>query len=1423
MSKELVAGRSALKRTFREFFAKSIDDGRDTRSFLSFKKQKEAPVAPPWIFLFHGDECLGKTTAIDYCISIADETATDLKQTIAAVSIDWDDWEFARGSLPATRIELLDAVAQAFLDVKGEIATAFSGYKKLSDAYRKNSFRVEESLRSHQLDLVLGGSDGANLQQTIPEPPALSSLLSPKELELHENGESRLAELLVSAIAGASDEIPLLFSIDSYDRINPEAEEWFRREIIGKLAARQSHLTLLVAGGAGILRNFRNEFSEDALCAYNLADNTLTCKTISLIASKKRVKITEDQAAAMERATAGIPFLVNDLLFHLSTGEMELSSLIEDTVVAVQSAEELSGGILSRFFEHCSDTTTRERVCSYAMFSQYNPKALAEAWNIPFADVKHTLSDLERQVSFIRGHGMHHHLRRMLRDNLIQEAANGEKSALKNFFTTFSANSTRIFSELTTQLQTAIPSAEKRCHDQRYLSAIEQLISGLMWSSPTDALITLPGYYIELLHFNPAFARKMLTKIAEFRVLFSPANEKTFKQLISGIHLADKTNIFTRATVRKTEDELIEYIDGIAESMNDFQRALFYHLKGSVEYRKGNHSGTMELLDKSFSLLGNSSPEKGVLYEEYVLLGSAFILAGEHRNAIATFSNAVLIHADGFVSWYSMGIARIALNEYEGAANALSEAVKIDPVHTDAWYLLGLALIHEKNFEVALDALLKAAELSPERSEIWFEIGRVYLELSRQADAVTALRKVVLAQSDHCEAWVLLGNANSALGASDEAIEAYTNAIGLKPKQVEPLRALGEEYFKLEQYEEAVTSFKKAAAISKKDPVLWSLIAESYLGAGQFEDAITAGEKAIRIDETDARAWNAIGDAHLAGENTTEAVEAFLKATETDPDNADLWFKLGSIYNDTGDDDAAIAAFKKAVAFNPGLKEVWYTIGLAYENQEKYADAIAAFEKGIAAVPQNADCWLHKGGMHTMLEQFEDAFDSYTHVVDLAPDSIPGWFNRGASALTIGNARDAVSSFGKVVSLDPDNTEGWYQLGCSYKVLEEYQDAIRSFTEAANRDDRRTDIWFELGYANEMLGIFNEAVQAYERCADIDDSNALYPTKTGECRYAQAQYTEAHNAYMRAVELDPYNNETLFQLALTCHAQENYQEAVEHYNKLLEMDPERADAQFNLALAYHAIGDYTSTIETYLDYIKQWPENSAAWFNLGLAYHAAGHIDDAIATYKEATKVAPDNVEIWYHLGMALHSKEQFGDAIQAYRKVVQLNPEHIDAWFNLGLSYYIWQNFIDAVEAYREVVKHDPQHSTAWGNLAIACFAVDDFTGGLDAARHAFELTPEEPWIIGNMVLGTLFSGDSLQAQEYVDRLFHADPAGEIRSQIVAQIRLFSKKQPQITGTEMIIDRLENGVEEAVDLEGEAEDMVPEETSISVGETTIE
>lgn len=1394
MSKEIFAGRSVLKRSFKEFFVQSMDEGKDSRSFLSFRKQRDQKVPSPWIFFFHGDEGLGKSTAINLCLSVAEDSAAELKRSVKTVSIDWAEWNFFKGTLPQNRTELMDLLCEHFCSSNLGISGHFAAYRDLQKKLQKLRVTARDVIKNKELQEFLQAAQGGN---KIPDFSSnardLYPFLSKPDSELYYNAEQRLTSALIEGLVAASLEEPLIISVDSYNLLSADLDTWFRRDLLSKLFDQKNRVIVLLAGTTALLRNYRNDFPEECLYAVNFSDILLTRHSIATIATKRRISLKDTEIESIEEATAGIPLAINDLFIYAHHG-IEIGDLLSDTAFSDRySVALLSRSVLDRFLVRYDDVTIRERVFSLAMFSKFDAKALAEVWNIAYADVNNSINDLSKYVSFLKNKSLHALLRKELRLFLLAEAKQGTQSQLEPFFRNFSTICAITFKEQLAQLSTAIQAAEKRCNDSRYTTAIEQLITSMMWFSPEDAFAELPGYFVELLHFNRPFARYLLNLLAEFRTQFSPETEKLYTRFLAGLHLVDIKLFFTQTPFESEEQNLLEYLSSTIDQTNDFHRALTYHVLGENDLRKGNLTDAMEKFDHSFSLLGNAAPEKSFLNEEYILLGYAFNGAQDYRNAIAAFSNAVLIRADNFLPWYNMGLARIALNEYEGSINALSEAVKLDPHHADAWFCLGLSFAQDKMFDDAIDSFVKATEVAPERSEIWFELGKTHAILEHHSDAVKAFRKVVLSQPDNVEAYYLMGCSSSVQGSAEDAIDAFSKAIEHQPDNFAALTAKGSELFKLKNFGEAADTFELATAINQDDAALWSSIAEARYCAEEYDLAIAASNTATSLDPDLFSAWNIMGNAYNAQENLTDAIDAYKKAVVIEPDNADTWQKLGTIYNTLNNQSEAIEAFRKAVDFDPSLKEVWYTIGLAYEKQNLAAEAASAYEKGTKNSPENEECWFHKGSMHLILEEYDTAFDSFNHVVDLNMQSHDAWFFRGISSLKTGNSEEAVTSFSKAVELDKIDTESWFNMGQAFSEMTNHSEAIRCFTEAASCDGQRIDIWHQLGLSNQALSQFEDAIAAYKNALSISPDDSAIIFDLGLSHYALSHYDEARDAFREVIAVNDHHTDAIYNLALTCHAQGNYNEAVEHYSTVTSLDSNHAEAWYNLALCYHAIEIYDKAIETYLVCVGKWPDVGATWFNLGLAYHASQEYDKAIKSYKEATQLTPDQPAIWYHLGTSFHAKEQYGDAIQAYRKVLQLTPDHLDAWLNLGMAYYVWQNYDDAIEAYSNVTKRDATHFTAWINTSIAYFASRSYSKAFDAGMKAYELKPDSSWIIGNVLLAAHCKGDTQRVEELTEELLSLDATGEEISRTIYQLKNILRKHPGIENTDIVIDKLVN------------------------------
>jgi putative PEP-CTERM system TPR-repeat lipoprotein len=1384
MGKDVFVGRSILKRLFKEFFIRIFDEGKDSRSFLSFRKQRDQEFLSPRIMLFYGAGGSGKTSMIRQCSNAADGIATELKRQIKIINIDIEKMQLVDGKSIASEKDLMQALFECFSDKETSLGSYFHSFKDIDERYKSVFARTDEIMKEFwpQESFENTGEIGIDHQARLQE--WFKERISSADFEILENTESKLTDALIRGLIEASADLTILLVVDGYELLNPSLETWFRQNFLAKIFDHKNKIFAIISGDGNFTRNYRNFYPEEFIYPVCFNELPLSKRDISQIYSSDRISLSDSELDTIEQFSSGVPLAVSDFAGYLLQGR----TVAEITADSTQQNDPVSE-IVRRFFTLC-DSTSKSKIYHLAMVNQFNPKVLAELWNISFSDISSNLNELSREFPFIQNKRLHGSVRMIVRENLMHEIAKGNESPMTEFFKEFSEVNLQIFNEQLEQLETAIASPQKRLNDERYRSALLNLFGNGLWFNPYQVFEKLPGIYLELVHYNPELLSTLLWKIREFYNYLPQDLSSIIDLLTEGVCCADSTLLRNRAPVNEQENASMEYLRAHSDSLTSFQNALLLHLNGEIEFRSGNLDNALNMFDQSFSLL-NESSEKFILYEDYILTGYAF-KGVDRSKLVSALSKALSIHSKSFKLWFDLGSSQLELGNYSSASQSFSEAATIDHKNSEVWYYLGYTLAILKENEEAVKAFSLAIELGVQKTTVFYELGVSLFKLERFEEAIRAFQKAIESEPHNAEALFLKGKAEVTFGSSNEAIESFRRAVEIKPDFREALIEMGNELYKCGLFEESADTLCKAADIDDDDAALWYRISSSYFKAEQYRKAIEAGTKALELKSNLSDALITIGLSAIALGEFEEAREALVKASKIDPGNVEIWNQIGNSYYSQNMFEKAIEYFSKAAELETTSAGIWFSIGLSCMKLDKYKEAEDAFECAVMNDPENVNYWCHKGEVHLILKKFDEAVTSYTKAVELSPDSHDAWYKRGLALSETGDHEKAIVSFVKAIELGNSGPDIWFNLGLSYSATGHIQEAVRAFSEASVLDSSRSDIWSKLGASKQALGLYDEAIEAYSKAAQIssDDYDLWY--NLGLNYYYLSRYEEAIEAFTKAAPLSPDRTDALFHNALCCHALGKLEEASAIYDEVLKTDPDLQDAWLNQALIYHARNDYTKAIELYKTTVSRWPENGIAWYNMGLAYHAANDIPAAVKAYREAAKINPDQVDIWYNLAIAFHIQEHFGEAIQAYRKVVHLNPDNYEAYHNLGQAYYFWGHYQDAIDSYTKAVEIKPDFSTAWGNLAIAFFDSGKYDKAVESCAKALEIKPDEVWVLGYYIVAQLHSGQFADASQKAQELLATDSTGEEIKKTAIIIRKSLARNPALQGAQEILDALE-------------------------------
>jgi tetratricopeptide (TPR) repeat protein len=176
----------------------------------------------------------------------------------------------------------------------------------------------------------------------------------------------------------------------------------------------------------------------------------------------------------------------------------------------------------------------------------------------------------------------------------------------------------------------------------------------------------------------------------------------------------------------------------------------------------------------------------------------------------------------------------------------------------------------------------------------------------------------------------------------------------------------------------------------------------------------------------------------------------------------------------------------------------------------------------------------------------------------------------------------------------------------------------------------------------------------------------------------------------------------------------------------------------------------------------QTEQDFARLFVRALELQRAGDLLGAIENYKDALVVSPDRADALSNLGAAYVRLGQYDDGIRQYEAALKLDSSSGPVRLNLALAYYKSARPVEAIAQLKRVVSSDPEAKAAYLVLA------DCYLQTGQQREVVALLTPRERMFGGDLayayLLGTalLYTGDTVEGQKYVDRVFGAGESAE-------------------------------------------------------------
>lgn len=126
--------------------------------------------------------------------------------------------------------------------------------------------------------------------------------------------------------------------------------------------------------------------------------------------------------------------------------------------------------------------------------------------------------------------------------------------------------------------------------------------------------------------------------------------------------------------------------------------------------------------------------------EWWIVKGYALTQAGDHRGAIAAYSEAVRMEPDSPMAWNNLAQAYRSSGDPQRAVVVLERAMLAVRDAPSTSYLLGESYSDIRRYDRAVPAYRQAVSADPKLALAWFGLSRAYSRLGKDGDALEARR-----------------------------------------------------------------------------------------------------------------------------------------------------------------------------------------------------------------------------------------------------------------------------------------------------------------------------------------------------------------------------------------------------------------------------------------------------------------------------------------------------------------------------------------------------------------------------------------------------------------------------------------------------------------------------------------------------------
>jgi tetratricopeptide (TPR) repeat protein len=636
---------------------------------------------------------------------------------------------------------------------------------------------------------------------------------------------------------------------------------------------------------------------------------------------------------------------------------------------------------------------------------------------------------------------------------------------------------------------------------------------------------------------------------------------------------------------------------------------------------------------------------------DHFAMGEYHAVRAEWEAALDSYSQALRLQPDHYLSLLASGMILVDLERDELAAAMLTAAIAVNPKITLAYVERGESCVRQGKPELAKADFATALKLNANLAKQY--VGRSHAYYMRQDwdRAIAESTRAIRLDPDLSVAYGERGNVHSRKGDWDRAIADYTEAIRCDPQFVNAYRARALIFAEKGELARAMADATEAIKLGRDNSGAYNNRGLIYMELGEVDKALDDYSQAIRLHPDDAILYYNRCLAYTRRSNSTNRADLALalkdaeRALELFPNWGVAYYRRGFAHLYLDHLDKAIADFSEMLRLDQRHLCSYRHRGLAYLRQGDYEKAIADFDKALQLDRKDAASYFNRGRAYERKSNYKNHADMLKAVEDYgefirlgpSPEAIDAYASRALLHRKMGDLDKAIADLTEEIRLDPTRVIAYLNRGNTYRLIGNVAAAMADYSEAIRLDPSFWPAYVERGI---LFGI--HLGESDKAIADLGKPMQLAP--------------QDPRHYMRR--------------GVFCMNElKRFREAIADFSEAVRLDPHNAVAHHNRGVAYMRSGDGDKALADYTEALRLDPKLTHSYEGRGEVLAGRGDLDEAIQDFNRALQINPKMASVYAHRGLAYHEKGDLDQAVDDVTKAVQLDPKEAIAHLQESLE----------------------------------------------------------------------------------------------------------------------------------------------------------